>query len=177
MEGFEIVPLAAHHDRASFSCGEDSLDRYLRDRVRWDESANVTACHVLTAASSPDQIAGYYTLSAAGVELGDLPERLAKRLPRYATIPVVLLGRLAIDRRYQGQGLGRVLVFDSFHKTLEIRERGGAWGVIVDALDEGATAFYERNGFDRFPNQPRRLFIPLRDARAALVAAGVPIDS
>jgi GNAT superfamily N-acetyltransferase len=114
-DGFHIE-LLGDHDRAAFCSGVDALDRYFRERVTQDIRRRVSNCFVLLDAEK--QVAGYYTFAAASIPLGELPESLAKRLPRYPSLPAGLIGRLAVDRRYQRQGLGALLVVDAVARAM-----------------------------------------------------------
>ena len=109
MTDLVIEPLARSHDRAGFCCGVEPLDRYLREQASQDVKRRATACFVARE-SSGSRILGYYTLSAGGVALTDLPESLARKLPRYPSVPVARLGRLAVDREFRGKKLGAVLL-------------------------------------------------------------------
>ena len=114
-----VAPLGAHHDRASFSCGEPSLDRYIRRQASQD--ARRRGARVFVALGGPpERIAGYYTLSAAGFERDNLPAELAGRLPHYP-VPTAVIGRLAVDLRSQGSGLGEVLLLDAIHRVVRGR--------------------------------------------------------
>ena len=98
---FLIEPLGPDHDRSAFLCGTEALDRYFREQVTVDVRRRATACYV--ALEDPGaKIAGYYTLAAAGVPLAEMPAALAKRLPRYPSVPVARLGRLAVDHVIAG---------------------------------------------------------------------------
>ena len=108
---FRIEPLDGQ-DRSQFDCGVAALNLYLQRQAGQDVRRRITACYLLIEQSSR-AVAGYYTLSAGSVLLADIPEPIAKKLPRYPTVPVVRIGRLAIDRAYQGQKLGSVLVADA----------------------------------------------------------------
>jgi GNAT superfamily N-acetyltransferase len=157
--GLRVEALASHHDRAAFASGVEPLDRYLRNQARQDARKNLAAPFVLLL---PDgRIAGYYTLSATSVRLGELPEPLARKLPRYPLVPATLLGRLAVDRRHQGKGYGRHLLADALHRT--IRSEIASFAVIVDAKDDDARRFYERESFLALPDQPMKLFRPTAD--------------
>lgn len=159
---YRVERLDQHHDRAAFSCGEDALDIYLRQRARQDDERNVAKTFVLYD-THDDRVAGYYTLSSAAVHLEDLPPETQRRLPRYPLVPVILLGRLAIDRDYHGQRLGGVLLFNALRRAFEVGTGEiAATAVIVDALHEHARGFYERYGFQRFPDDDLRLFLPMR---------------
>ncbi len=108
-------------------------------------------------------IAGYYTLSATSVQLGKLPAQTVRKLPRYPVVPATLLGRLAVDRRYQGKGYGRFLLGDALYRAA--RSEIASFAVIVDAKDENARRYYERESFLPFPDQPMKLFRPMTDIR------------
>jgi len=157
-KGFHIERLA-DHNRAGFCCGVDALDRYFRERVTQDVRRRVSNCFVLLGPES--QVAGYYTFAAASIPLGELPESLARRLPRYPSLPAGLIGRLAIDRLYQRQGLGALLVVDAVARAM--RAEPAIYALVVDAKDDDAAAFYSRLGFLRFCGQRSRLFIPVAE--------------
>lgn len=150
----------AGHDRSAFSCGSDELDAYLKRQAGQDQRRRVAACYVLVDEDG-GRVAGYYTLSAGSVELEALPSEVSARLPRYPHVPVVLLGRLAVDGRYQGQGLGRRLLVDALLRALAVVPQVAAYAVVVDAKDEAAAQFYERYGFQRLLDRPLTLFLPV----------------
>ncbi len=108
-------------------------------------------------------IGGYYTLSATSVKLADLPDQTARRLPRYPLVPATLLGRLAVDRRFQGKGYGRFLLADALYRVA--RNEIASFAVIVDAKDEAARRFYERESFLPFADQPMKLFRLVADIK------------
>ena len=108
-------------------------------------------------------IGGYYTVSATAVKLADLPDQIARRLPRYPLVPATLLGRLAVDRRCQGKGYGRFLLADALYRVA--RSEIASFAVIVDAKDEAARRFYERESFLPFIDQPMKLFRPVTDIK------------
>lgn len=106
-------------------------------------------------------IAGYYTLSSISVQLADLPAQTVRKLPRYPLVPATLLGRLAVDRRQQRKGYGRFLLADALYRAA--RSEIASFAVIVDAKDDSARRFYERESFLPFPDQPMKLFRPMAD--------------
>jgi predicted GNAT family N-acyltransferase len=108
---------------------------------------------------SSDIVAGYYTLSQAGINLVDLPIEITKKLPKYPVVPATLLGRLAVDKKYQGKGLGEILLMDALQKSLQ--NEIASMAVVVDAKDDNARSFYEHYQFIRFPDYPNRLFLPM----------------
>ncbi|HLW78647.1 MAG TPA: GNAT family N-acetyltransferase [Terriglobia bacterium] len=156
-----IESLRNDHDRASFSCGNASLDRYLKEQARQDLRRVCATTFVLTPERGSPSILGYYTLSSYGIDVGELPAEVAKKLPRYPLIPATLLGRLAVDRRYQGQGIGEYLLLDALYRALVQSAKIAAAAVVVDAIDAGAVKFYEHFGFVAFPSIASRLFLPM----------------
>lgn len=154
---FRLAPLGAAHDRGAFNSRSEPLNRYLREQVTQDIRRRVTACFV--ALADERRIAGYYTLASASLLLADLPASTSKKLPRYPTVPVVRMGRLAIDQAFQGQGLGGALLADALDRAG--RSEVAAFALMVDAKDEAAVAFYVHHGFIVLPDSPRTLFLPL----------------
>ena len=156
-----VEPLGRQHDRTAFHCGAEALDRYLKQQARQDADKRVAAPFV--AVRLPDTVVlGYYTLSASVLTLTDLPDELARKLPRYPQLPVTLLGRLAVDQSAKGQGLGEHLLLDALHRSLAHADQIAAMAVVVDAKDESAAAFYRHYGFIPLQTQPSRLFVPMR---------------
>src|ERR1051326_8722849 len=154
---FRFEPLGEEHDRGSFQCEEEVLDRYFRTQVTQDIRRHITNCFVVVE-SSTGHLAAYYTLSAASVPLIDLPPTEAKRLPRYPTLPAVRIGRLAVDRRFQGRGLGAKILMNAVERILQ--SAAAAFALLGDAKNDRAVAFYEHHGFQRLASQPRTLFLP-----------------
>ena len=157
-----IEPLANQHNRTDFSCGNTSLDRYLKQQAGQDLRRACATPFVLTPKRGDTSILGYYTLSSFGIDVGELPPDIVKKLPRYPLIPATLLGRLAVDRRYQGQGIGEFLLMDGLHRALVQSFEIAAAAVVVDAIDAGASKFYEHFGFVVFPSIAGRLFLPMK---------------
>jgi GNAT superfamily N-acetyltransferase len=153
--------LGRHHDRASFSCGVEPLDIYIRQRALQDQDKRASVCWVLSSNDDPKQIRGYYTLSAYAVGLRNLPELQARKLPKYPDVPCAILGRLAVDSRYHGKGLGEHLLLDAMAKVLTQSASIATYALIVDAKDDKAAAFYTHHDFIPFPSSPHRLFLPV----------------
>ncbi len=109
---------------------------------------------------APGEIVGYYTLSAASFEKDEMPADIAKRLPHYP-VPAAVIGRLAVDHRSQGRGLGETLLLDAIRRVVRASAAIAVYAVIVDAKNDRASAFYARYGFRSFASLPRRLFLPL----------------
>ena len=106
-------------------------------------------------------VAGYYTLSATGVKLTELPADVTRKLPKYPLVPATLLGRLAVDKTHQGRGYGRFLLADALLRA--VRSEIASFAIIVDAKDEAARRFYERESILPLPDQPLRLFRSMAD--------------
>ena len=157
----QIAPLDSHHDRAGFSCGIVELDDYLKKRAGQDARKRVAAPFILTA-SVDTKVIGYYTLSAISILLEDLPEDIIRKLPRYPAVPATLLGRLAMDSRYRGRGLGEHLLLDALYRSLRHSRDIASFAVVVDSIDEEAERFYAHYKFQPFPDQANRLFLPMR---------------
>ena len=132
-----------------------------------DVRRRVATCFVAID-SATHRIAGYYTLSAGSISLASLPEPTAKKLPRYPHVPVVRIGRLAVDREFQGKKLGSALLFDALVRSLD--SEIAAFAAVIDAKDEAAVQFYERHGFEKLSSDGKLLFLPLSDSLRRLAA-------
>lgn len=155
-----IEPLSDLHDRESFVSDVEPLDRYLRQQAGQDVRRRVASCFVLVSGDSHIPI-GYYTLAANSISLAELPEPLAKRLPRYPAVPATLMGRLAVDSRHQRQGHGELMLFDAFSRVL--RNDIASYAFVVDAKDDKAARFYQRYRFRFLVEGGRRFFIPVAE--------------
>lgn len=155
---FLVEALYARHDRATFASGVEPLDRYFREQVAQDVRRRSTACYVALDRAS-GKVAGYYTLAASGIPLAELPAELSRKLPRYPLVPVARLGRLAVDRAYQGRRLGGSLLWDATMRAA--RSEIAVYALVVDAKDEQAAAFYRHHGFTAFGSLPRQMVLPL----------------
>jgi GNAT superfamily N-acetyltransferase len=153
-----IELLSDQHDRENFASGVEPLDRYLRQQAGQDVRRRVASCFVLVSADNRAPI-GYYTLAATSIALAELPEALAKRLPRYPLIPATLMGRLAVDARHQQHGHGEFMLLDAFSRVL--RNDIASYAFVVDAKDEKAARFYQRYRFKFLVEGGNRLFIPM----------------
>ena len=161
----QIEPLnRQEHNRSEFSCGVDSLDNYLRRQANQDLKKKMATVFVLIDSPNNNVIA-YYTLSAYTVEITELDNSLAKRLPRYPLLPATLLGRLAVDSNYRGQHLGELMLVDALKKSLAATEQVASLAVIAEAIDEKAVDFYRKYGFRSFINNPMKLYFPMQSVR------------
>jgi GNAT superfamily N-acetyltransferase len=162
-----ITPLGKQHERKSFDCGERSLNQYLYRYASQDIRRRVNRVFAASPPDAPRQVIGYYSLSAGSLDATDLPEEFRRRLPRYP-VPVVLLGRLAVDKSHQGKGLGAILLADALQRIAQASQVMAVYAVVVDALNERAAEFYRQFGFIALPGQQLKLFLPM-DTVAALV--------
>ena len=156
---FAIEALAGHHDRSRFDSGSEPLDRYLRQHASQDLRRRVARVFVAVPDGS-HEIAGFYTLSAGSLERATLPPETARRLPHYP-LPVALIGRLAVERRWSGQGLGSALLADACGRVVRASAALAVYALVVDAKDARAHRFYEHFGFVELPDSERRMFYPL----------------
>lgn len=155
---FAIEPLSASHDRTNFTSGVEPLDRYFRQQAGQDVRRRIAACFVAREIAT-DRTAGFYTLAAGAILLAEMPARLAKRLPLYPAVPVARLGRLAVDRAYQGLQLGGALLWDAVDRAG--RSEVAVYALVVDAKDERAENFYLHHGFVAFGATAKTLILPL----------------
>jgi GNAT superfamily N-acetyltransferase len=155
-----IEPLDRSHNRRYFDCGEESLNGFLKKFARQNSKKGLGRTFV---AVPPDSkvIYGYYTIASGSVRFDTVPENL----PRYP-IPVVLLGRIAVDEKAKGQGLGEYLLMDALKQALQLSESLGIYAVEVFALNESARAFYQRYGFIELTDDPLHLHLPIKTVKA-----------
>jgi ribosomal protein S18 acetylase RimI-like enzyme len=153
-----IEALTSQQSRDNFCCGIEALDLYLKKQAGQDVRRFLTAVFILQDLQQ-QRIAGYYTLAATAIELADLPDVIVRKLPKYPLLSATLLGRLAIDQNYQGQGLGTFLLFDALHRSKN--SEVASMAVVVDAKNEQAKEFYEYHQFIPFSSQPLRLYLPM----------------
>jgi predicted N-acetyltransferase YhbS len=156
-------PLADHHDLAPFSCGVASLDDWLRRRARANQASGASRSFVVCEGN---RVVGYYALASGAVDVAATPGRFRRNMPN--PIPVVILGRLAIDVSQQGEGLGRALFRDAAQRVLNAADTIGIRGILVHALSQDARNFYIALGFDPSPLDPMMLMVTLADLRASL---------
>ena len=156
----KIEPLASHHDRARFSCGVESLDRYLQTQAGQDVRRKANSVFVLVDPQRPKDILGYYTLCATALAQGDVPVAARKHVPRYPLVSATLIGKLAVGAALQGRGLGALLLADGVQRAYASASSVGSSMLVVDAISEQVASFYEANGFVRLPDS-LRLVLPM----------------
>ena len=156
-----IEPLNPTHDRAGFQCGIEALDRYLKKQAKQDIKRRISRVFVATKPDNPKTVIDYYTLSTLSIELNQLPEKLARKLPGHP-VPAALIGRLAVSNAAQGQGVGKMLLADAIKRTLAVGDQIAIYAMVVDAINDNARGFYEQFGFTRLSDDSPRLFLPLK---------------
>lgn len=160
-------PLQSNDPVAAFDCGVEELNRYLQRHAFQAQAGDGARTYASFTKAEDPEIAGYYTLAYGSVEFEQAPGRVTKGLARHP-VPVMLLARLAVDKRAGGRGLGTELLRDAMLRTLSAAEIAGLRAVIVDAKNEAAKRFYEKFGFEPFLDNPFRLSLILKDVRALL---------
>jgi GNAT superfamily N-acetyltransferase len=152
--------LADNHQKENFHSGKEMLDVYIHRQAGQDMRKKVSTCFVLSDAENI--IKGYYTLSFGSIPRSKLPDAISKKLPRYEDIPVILLGRLAVDLRFKGQGLGSLLLIDALQRSFDTASNSvGAVAVVVDPLDTEAKSFYGKYGFIDLPDSGK-MFLAMK---------------
>lgn len=155
--------LNADHDLTQFNCGEPSLDRWLRSRALQNEKSGASRTYVVCAGGC---VVGYYALAAGAVAHTEAATRVKRNMPD--PVPVILVGRLAIDSRLQGRGIGADLLRDAVLRTLQAAEIAGIRAILVNAISMNAKRFYERYGFISSPVHPQTLMITVAEAARTL---------
>jgi GNAT superfamily N-acetyltransferase len=164
----QVAKLTPLHDSSSFDCGSEPLNRFIKLHAMPGQRSGSSQTYV---AATGLEVAGYYTLVVGQVAHDEAPERLAKGLPRHP-VPVVILARLAVNRPWQGKGLGSALLVDAMRRVLQAADIAGVRAMVVHAKDETARKFYEHVGFVQFPGKALSLYRLLKDIRAMHEMAG-----
>jgi GNAT superfamily N-acetyltransferase len=170
MAEWHIEPLADHHERGEFSCGKAPLDIFLQKHAGQYARKDVGRTYI---AVRPGEraVVGYYTIAASAVEFAHLPLSLTKKLPKHP-VPMILLGRLAVDQAVHGKGLGGELLIDASNRAMKIADEVGVFGVHTHAIDDDAKAFYAKFGFVPLLDQERHLLLTITTIRKGLGKPG-----
>jgi GNAT superfamily N-acetyltransferase len=156
-------PITAGHRVDDFDSGEASLDSWLRQRALRNHASGASRCFVITSGSS---VVGYYTVSAGSIAHAEAPKPMRRNMPD--PLPVLLLGRLAIDRRQQNRGLGQALLRDAMLRAVNVAHVTGVFAILLHTLSEPAKRFYLSRGFVESPLQPMTLMMTLQTVRTIL---------
>jgi GNAT superfamily N-acetyltransferase len=157
------APLSQDHEVSGFRSGETALDAWLVERALKNERASASRTYVICQAR---KVVGYYCLAAGAIAHGVAPKKLTRNMPD--PIPVLVLGRLAIDQRWQNQGLGKDLLRDAVRRTLHASEIAGVAALLVHAISDQAKRFYLSRGLQQSPIQPMTLLLSVTDARKVI---------
>jgi GNAT superfamily N-acetyltransferase len=155
--------ITPEHKLDTFSCGEPSLDDWLKRRAFKNHASGASRCFVIC---DGDEVVGYYSLSAGGISHVDAPKPMRRNMPD--PIPILLLGRLAIDRRYHNQGLGSALLRDAMLRAVAVAGNAGIVAILLHAITDQAKQFYLSRGFVPSPLQPMTLMMTLETVRSIL---------
>ena len=154
-------PLNSKHKKLDFSCGKEMLDTYIQKQANQDVKRKLSACFV-TNETETNLIKGYYTLSGSSIPSEFIPDQIRKKVPKaYETIPTTLLGRLAIDARFQGKGIAKLILIDALKRSYEISKTIGSFAFVVDPIDQDAENFYNKYGFIKLPDSGK-MFLPIK---------------
>ena len=156
-------PLADHNEFQDFRSGEASLDEWLKRRPHANQVSGASRTYVACEGS---RVVGYYALASGIVTVENAPGRFRRNMPN--PIPVAVLARLAVDRDWQGHGIGRALFRDAARRVAHAADAIGIRGIVVHAISEEAKSFYVKLGFDPSPREPMTLMVTLADVRAVL---------
>jgi predicted N-acetyltransferase YhbS len=162
---YQAEKLSASHHGENFTCRKESLDNYIRKQVSQDIKKKLAASFVI--ADDNHVVQGYYTLSNASIPIDHAPEAIKKKIPRgYSTLPVTLLGRLAVHTSSQGRNLGATLLIDALKRCFELSKSIASNAVIVDPLDAEAEGFYQKYGFIKLSTG--KMFLPMKTVEALI---------
>ncbi len=150
------------HQRLAFTCGVESLDRFLHENAHQAVAKSLSKTYVAVDDADENVILGYYTVTTTQVEAGDLPDHLVRKLklPK-AQLPASLVARLAVSENVKGRGVGSLMLMDAMARCARVAGEIGGVAIVVDALEESVVPFYERVGFARFEPDSLRMFIPM----------------
>lgn len=163
MADIKFEKLTRAHDRKSFDCGDQHLNRFIQKFARQNAQNNLGETYVLTNTSK--DILGFYTISTASLEYDVYPQN--KGLPKYA-IPSALIGRLAVDQSHQGNGYGKLLLVDALKRILKVSDEIGIHCITVDAKNDNAKKFYQNFGFEKLSDEENHLYISLQKVRNSI---------
>jgi predicted GNAT family N-acyltransferase len=153
--------LNALHQKSDFSCGNEMLDTYVHKQASQDVKRKLAVCFVINEKDT-NQIKGYYILSNNSIPLSHIPNNLQGKLPKsYESIPTILMGRLAVDNRFKGQGIGKLILVDALKRSWEIAKTIGSYALVVDPINKDAENFYLKYGFIKLPDSGK-MFISMK---------------
>lgn len=156
----QVFPFDKKFNRKNFYCGVYSLDHYIHHQVSQDIRKKLATCFVLL--DDDKNIIGYYTLSSDGISRDNVPFKFRKKIPHNYSVPVILLGRLAVDKIHKNKGYGAFMLVDALKRSFQISEKSiGAMAIIVDPINDVALSFYEKYGFLKLVDSGK-MFLPMK---------------
>jgi len=158
---WSIEHLAKHHGLSDFDCGKPLLTDWIKQYASQNERRNLSRTFVAVHPGER-RVFGYYSFSSYSVQFASPPPAAFKNLPKAQPVPAALIGRLAVDKSVQGQGLGSVLLGSALRRALSLEGQLAIHSVVVHAIDEDARRFYLKQGFESFLDNPNHLFIPMK---------------
>ncbi|MEQ8471389.1 MAG: GNAT family N-acetyltransferase [Marinoscillum sp.] len=159
------------HHKKEFDCGHSMLNNYIQQQAKQDVKRVLSACFVLSDRLN-QKVIGYYTLSSNPIPKDDFPDHLIKKMPpSYVNLPTILLGRLAIDKDFKGNGYGGLILIDALNRCVEISQNLGTLAVVVDSIDSNATNFYDKYGFIELSGTGK-MFIPIKTVEQSILNEG-----
>lgn len=172
---YRVEKLGKNHDRTSFSCGDPDLDRYFKAYAGQDVKRDLSMVRVAVDTQNSYKVVGFYTLSSTAIKAVDFPKNLRRRLP-YEAVPGTLIGRLAVDKSYQRQGLDTGLLMDALLQIADNRHIIASAFAVIDAKNDKAREFYEKFGFVSFPGEPLRMYVHMKTLDKALEQIEAPYN-
>jgi GNAT superfamily N-acetyltransferase len=160
-----VEKLAAHHQVAKFDCGKNSLDLFLRRHALKNQLAEISQTYIV---HREHLVVGYFTLVFGSIKLEEAPASIVENLPATYPIPTMILARWAVDKKEQGNGIGKALLKEAMLKTVAAADIAGLRAILVDAIDDKMAAYYRELGFIECPVGPRKLMMPIQHVRASL---------
>lgn len=161
------TPITADHRIDGFDCGKAPLDEWLKAHALENEG-KASRSYVVTAQAGEDagSVVAYYTLANGSVTREEVPKKIRQGLPN--PVPIMVLGRLAVDKRHAGNGIGPALLREAMQRTWQASQVAGIRALVVHAIDDDAVGFYAKYGFQIFPNGSRTLFLPIESLQQAI---------
>jgi GNAT superfamily N-acetyltransferase len=170
LEDWREEAIGRHHDRKGFDCGSPELNEYLERYARQNHESGSAKTFVAVGEAAPSRVLGFYSISPGAIAFARVPARLTRKLGRY-DVPVFRLGRLAVDRSMQGQGLGGELLLAAGERVLAVSAEVGGVALAIDAKDENAATWYGRFGALTLLDDPLKLILPLAVIAEAIATA------